>query len=106
MELDTILKIASFGWIVLIFFVKWLWDEIQTCKNAANAAANAIRRDLGIIEKEFTAHRLKVASDYFNKAEVKDIVDGMIQPLKDDIHHIRKSVDKLVDKMNGNGNGG
>lgn len=104
MDLDTFLSIASFGWVILVWLFNKQSNEIKEAKSESNTAANAIRRDLCIVEKDFNAHRLKVASDYFSKEEVKDIVDGMIQPLKDDIHHIRKSVDKLVDKMNKNGN--
>lgn len=84
---DSDLSGLKFIWSILVLPLGWLFHRL-----------NKLRNEVDNTKKELSDHKIHIAETHFNKDEVKAIINGTIEPIKESVNRIEASVEKLVDR--------
>lgn len=96
------LELMKHLWTMLSLPLVWLWSRINTNHKETRKTLDDMARAVDESDKELERHKLHVANKYFEKDEVKDIVRGSIEPLKDSLDRIDSNIQTLMNqKMSG-----
>lgn len=103
-HLPVILQIISVAFVVLGFFVAgfWrMWGLIKDVRSEAALRSEAAQALANVVVKELAAHKLHVAETYFPRANMREVMDPVMEAIsgvRDQITGMSGRIDRLMER--------